>query len=305
MTLAGIARLLQNSPSAARAIYRSRSGIPSEWFANLSDEAWFWMNTTGRRRFSQIATIVPGMPDAALQATYTGSSGDRTLLEAFNGYLLFKCHYERHAGPLSKARVLDFGCGWGRIIRFFLRDVPPENLAGLDYNAVALEACRATNRWCRFTLINPYPPTDLPAAEWDLIYLYSVFSHLPEEMHLALLREFHRLLHPGGLLIATTRRREFIEECKSLRDDPHLQEKPDYISCGAEVFVDTDASLATYDTGAYSYDLYPQKHGRSSFWGEACISRAYVERHWTDFDILEYIDDRQVCPQNVIVARKR
>jgi hypothetical protein len=40
-----------------------------------------------------------------------------------------------------------------------------------------------------------------------LIYLYPVFSHFPEEMHLALLREFHRLLRPGGLLIAPTRQR--------------------------------------------------------------------------------------------------
>jgi hypothetical protein len=41
------------------------------------------------------------------------------------------------------------------------------------------------------------------------------------------------------------------------------------------------------------------------FWGEACISKAYVQRHWSQlFDLREYIADPMVRPQNVIVARK-
>lgn len=48
-----------------------------------------------------------------MQAAYTGSSDDYTLREAFNAYQLFKNRYEAHVGPLSAARVLDFGCGWG------------------------------------------------------------------------------------------------------------------------------------------------------------------------------------------------
>src|SRR5438309_300916 len=54
-----------------------------------------------------------------------------------------------------------------------------------------------------------------------LIYLYPVFSHFPEEMHLALLREFHRLLRPGGLLIAPTRQRNFILWQRGERERHH------------------------------------------------------------------------------------
>jgi len=57
----------------------------------------------------------------------------------------------------------------------------------------------STNKWCRFTLIDAYLPTLLTAESFELICLYFVFSHLPEEMHWALLREFHRLLMPGGM----------------------------------------------------------------------------------------------------------
>jgi SAM-dependent methyltransferase len=145
----------------------------------------------------------------------------------------------------------------------------------------------------------------LPSAAFDLIYLYSVFSHLPEAMHLALLREFQRLLVPGGLLIATTHGRDFIQYCASLRDDPNLQDTPKWVSQLGGVFRDETATLAAYDSGAFCYEGFGVE-GRWSFWGEACIPKAYVERRWTEFfDVLEFIDDPAVCQQNAIVVRKR
>ena len=66
-----------------------------------------------------------------------------------------------------------------------------------------------------------------------------------------------------------------------------------------------DTSLAAYDRGEFCYGSVGAKD-RWSFWGEACIPKAYVEKHWTEiFDICDYMDDSEVCPQNVIVARKR
>jgi len=241
-----------------------------------------------------------------MQENFTGSSAFTTLQEGFRAYQLFKRHYEAHVGPLGNCRgVLDFGCGWGRIIRFFLRDVRPEKLTGVDHSEEVLRTCQETNRWCRFLLIEPHPPTPLESESFDLIYLYSVFSHLPEEMHSALLKEFHRLLSPGGMLIATTRRRDFIEWCRSLREDPTLDEKPNWLKHSAKVFLDSDAALSSYDHGEFCYGNLGST-GRWSFWGEACIPKAYVERRWSEmFEICDYIDNPEVCPQNVIVARKR
>ena len=299
----------KNGPAVGRAITRSkkRDTGPKDWFSGVDDTSWLWMNTTGRKRLKPIAALVPGLPDSRMQAVFTGDTDDDTLRAGFEIYRLFKGYYEAQIGPISSCRgILDFGCGWGRIIRFFLRDVSPEKIVGVDYEAEVIQACRDTNKWCKFTLIEPYPPTSLPSGAFDLIYLFSVFSHLPEEMHWALLKEFHRLLVPGGLLVATTRRRDFIQYCQSLRDDPNLQEMPDYLSCSAEVFRNMDESLATYDGGLFCYDRYEQNEGRSSFWGEACIPKTYVERRWGEvFEVCDYVDDPKVCPQNVIVARKR
>ena len=42
-----------------------------------------------------------------------------------------------------------------------------------------------------------------------------------------------------------------------------------------------------------------------SFFGETCIPRQYVVQNWTRlFEFVGYVDDRSLCQQNVIVARK-
>jgi SAM-dependent methyltransferase len=301
-------RHVKNEPVVRRVIARSEKPDtgPKDWFSGIDDETWFWMNTTGRRRRKAIARLVPTMPEVSMQETYTGCSGDSTLREGFNAYRIFKKCYETHVGPIGLCRaVLDFGCGWGRIIRFFLKDVEPEKLSGVDHSEEAVRACRETNKWSKFTLVEPDPPTLLTPESFGLIYLYSVFSHLPEDMHWTLLKEFHRLLAPGGMFIATTRPRDFIHDCKTLRDDPRLNEKPDWLKVSARTFTDVDATISAYDNGQFCYESVGAE-GRWSFWGEACIPRGYVERRWREiFDVCDYIEDREVCPQNVIVARKR
>jgi hypothetical protein len=153
-------------------------------------------------------------------------------------------------------------------------------------------------------VIGPHPPTPLAAESFGLIYLYSVFSHLPEETHWALLNEFHRLLVPGGMLIATTRARNYIYFCKNLRDDPRLNEKPLWLRQSAAAFTNADAAIFEYDNGQFCYENLGDVNWL--FWGEACIPMGYVERRWREIiDVCEYIDDREACPQNVIVAHKR
>jgi SAM-dependent methyltransferase len=244
------------------------------------------------------------MPERSIQESIAGSSDNETLGEGFRAYRFFKKCYETHAGPIESCCVLDFGCGWGRIIRFFLKDVDPGRLLGVDLDPNSIRICQETNRWCKFRLIEPHPPTPLTTESFGLIYLYSVFSHLPEEMHWMLLEEFHRLLVPGGMLIATTWARDYIHFCKTLRDNLPL-EKPGWLKGQAGIFLDVDAAISAYDNGQFCYDCYGEE-GRRSFWGEACISRSYVERCWQKiFEICDYVEDRGVSDQNVIVARKR
>ena len=56
------------------------------------------------------------------------------------------------------------------------------------------------------------PPLDLEEESFDLIYSVSVLTHLDRTQELAWLDEWHRLLKPGGLVIATFRAEDWVEQ---------------------------------------------------------------------------------------------
>lgn len=271
---------------------------PNELFANVTDDLWFWLCTEGYRSSAPLRNVLPGLPDETVQLTYTGDKGDSVLKDGWAAYKLFKSLYERHVGPIADCRnVLDFGCGWGRIIRFFLKDVAPSKLWGVDPVAEMVSLCQRQNRWCNFEAIHTRPPCRFPENTFDLIYSFSVFSHLSEEMHKSWLLELNRILKPGGLLIATTRGREFIEQSAVPR-------KYENIDSPLLLFTDTEQCQSDYDNGRYCFSQIVHE-GEWSYWGETAIPREYVLNHWTRwFTFLDYIDDRNLCSQNVIVMSK-
>jgi SAM-dependent methyltransferase len=279
--------------------------VPMELFHGISDGFWFWLCTEGYERHPSLQAVLPGLPDETIQLNLTGSQGEQVLREGFRAYVLFKGLYETHVGPLAQCdNVLDFGCGWGRILRFFLKDVEPSRLLGIDPMKEMIEFCTLSNKWCRFEIMNRRPPTRFADKMFDLIYAYSVFSHLPEKMHEDWLLELGRILRPGGLLVVTTMSREFIVHCDALRKDKRLHTYPDGIKISAMSFPDVKQSLADYDRGLYVYT----SHGHSGdwdYWGDAAVPKGYVLSRWTQYlTVLDYIDDRTRCPQNVIVMKK-
>jgi SAM-dependent methyltransferase len=279
---------------------------PRDFYKACTDDYLLWLHTRSRRGGTSFDQFVPGLPPEDMQRNWTGSTGEATLREALNVYQLIATMAEQHGRGISKdTAVLDFGCGWGRIIRFFLRDVRHDNLYGIDCYSEAIDAARLANRWCTFELTNPLPPSRFDDKFFDIIYLYSVFSHLSEEAHLEWLAEFHRILKPGGLVIATTWRREFILECAELRKQKDL---PVHQQSSAVSFEDTDYFLARYDAGLFCHS--PTGGGgplETSFYGQSCIPKAYVEQHWTPwFELMEYrYADTKCLHQNAICGRKR
>jgi SAM-dependent methyltransferase len=100
-------------------------------------------------------------------------------------------------------RVLDFGCGAGRIVRHALVEDPELECWGCDIDANSV-------RWLREHLSPPlhavqvdeWPPTPFEDSGFDLVYAFSVFSHLVDSWS-AWLLELHRILADDGVLIAT------------------------------------------------------------------------------------------------------
>ncbi len=279
--------------------------MPNELFSGISDDFWFWLNTEGYRQNTSLRNILPAMPDEDVQLMFTGDKGDAVLKEGFSAYRLFKEFYENHVGPIAQCNsILDFGCGWGRIIRFFIKDIEPSRLWGCDPVESMINICKKDNKCCNFKTINTRPPTPFQGDTFDLIYSFSVFSHLSEEMHKSLLTELSRILKPGGLLIVTTRHRNFIEYCATMRKRPDLNSVHEGPRSGASAFLNTQECLSDYDSGKYCFSQLIHE-GEWSYWGETAISKDYVLNHWTQcLTFLDYIDDQKLCTQNVIVMKK-
>lgn len=280
-------------------------GMPNDLFAGIGDDFWFWLNTQGYREHPSLRKILPAMPEEDVQLAFTGAKGDSVLREGFSAYTLFKQCYENHLGCIARTNgILDFGCGWGRIIRFFLRDVQPSRLWGCDPVDRMIDICKSDNSWCNFRTIGTSPPSPFRDDTFDLIYSFSVFSHLSEGMHNILLAELGRILRPGGLLIVTTRRRDFIEHCAGMRRRADLDSIHEGPRSSARAFLNTSEHLKAYDEGRYCFSQLVHE-GEWAYWGEAAIPKDYVLKHWTrGLTFLDYIDDRKRCAQSVIVMRK-
>jgi SAM-dependent methyltransferase len=100
-------------------------------------------------------------------------------------------------------RVLDFGCGAGRVLRHFAPEADTAEFWGCDIH-------RPSIAWLEQNLSPPFHPfvcderPGLPQDDgtFDLIYAISVYTHLTEDWAGWLL-EHHRVLADGGLLFST------------------------------------------------------------------------------------------------------
>lgn len=126
-------------------------------------------------------------------------------------------------GLTANSSVLDIGCGFGRLPIGLVKQV--ENLhqyVGIDVSKKAIRWCQRfiTTRQPNFQFIHidvkntRYNPRgqaintafQLPFADqsFDIIYLYSVFSHMGLEDVRVYLQEFRRLLKLSGKIFLTT-----------------------------------------------------------------------------------------------------
>jgi SAM-dependent methyltransferase len=77
-------------------------------------------------------------------------------------------------------------------------------LTGSDYNPATINWCRDHLPGIDFALNGLAPPLPFPDDSFDAVYNFSVFTHLSQDMHRDWTAELHRVLRPGGLMIATT-----------------------------------------------------------------------------------------------------
>jgi SAM-dependent methyltransferase len=247
-----------------------------------------------------------GTPDDSIQIATAGKTGNAAIMEAIDFSSATMLRYRFHVGN-SAPRVLDFGCGWGRVTRAFLRFSPSSMLTGVDVRKEAIDLARSLTPRIRFEQIGPRPPANFFADEsFDLVVGYSVFSHLSEDVARAWIDEFARIVAKGGLACITTRPKAHLVVAKS--NSARSQELCGHAKTYATMIKDYDIAISRYDSGEFVY--VPTGGGgclSKDFYGEAIIPKPYVEKHWqNDFDLVEWIDKfSDIGAQPIIVLRRK
>ncbi|HEX6094955.1 MAG TPA: class I SAM-dependent methyltransferase [Thermoanaerobaculia bacterium] len=101
-------------------------------------------------------------------------------------------------GPLGK--MLDFASGYGRLTRLLVHERLADEVTVSDILEGGMEF-QARQFGVR-TILSTTDPAQFAAPEkYDLIFVASLFTHLPEATFLAWLRRLAELLTPDGLLV--------------------------------------------------------------------------------------------------------
>lgn len=198
---------------------------------------------------------------------------------AFDLYATFN---ERGVDPRAAHRILDFGCGCGRVLTWLSYLYPESRLVATDIDPEAIEWCRThLGQRAAFSVNHSDPPLDYDDARFDIVYSISIFTHLPEAMQFAWLEELGRVTAPGGLLVLTVRGARFFPGG----------------SRGARKRLERDGFYYLKGKGT---------HGLPGFYQTSYHHASYIRREWSRyFEILDIRDEGIAGRQDLVLCRKR
>jgi SAM-dependent methyltransferase len=241
-------------------------------FRDVDADLWALLLTKEYDGYPNIRALLPDMPDPSLQELWNGASGVTLAMMGAGFYRKLRARFAEHGQvPLAGARVLDFGCGWGRLTRFLARDVDPGGLYGCDPVQMILDVCRET-RVPATLARSDFVPERVPfEGPFDLAFAFSVFTHLSEPAQESSLRALHAALRPGAILVVTIRPPAYLRVSPLLKPTPLAPDEARYL------FVAHAAQ-----------DSHPQYGGGDMTYGETVITLPYIRERWAPlFDLLD------------------
>ncbi len=234
------------------------------------DFAFFMMTINNHSGFHD---KLPQMAPIAAQKRWTGKSGLdllQTSIDFVKAINIF--HYERGLRFNECENVLDFGFGWGRIIRLLYYYFDTNNLYGVDPLQDSLDICNEYNLKANLEK-SEFLLKSLPFdRKFDLMYAFSVFTHLSDKSASNAMNVLRKSISKKGYLVATIRPVEywdFAVKAQIINEDQRDKLKKEHRDKGYAF---------------YLHESRPEDKGGATY-GDSSFSLEYIEENWTDWKL--------------------
>jgi SAM-dependent methyltransferase len=221
---------------------------------------------SGLRKILETRTLERPIPPGKLRTRVHGE-GSLESWSAVGKIISFNLlsEVERLNITLSpEIRILDFGCGVGRVITWLHALMPAAQFYGCDIDSEAIYWCERNLGTIGAFYNNALdPPLPYPDSSFDLVIAISVFTHLPEERQNAWLRELRRITSSNGHLLLSVQSEQLVPAGFAINPRGHT-----YIDRGAT------EGLPEFYRCAFHGDAYIRTRWRVYFSNITIVSRA-------------------------------
>ena len=191
----------------------------------------------------------------------------------------------------SKIEVLDWGVGLSRILRHFKNT--QAKLTGVDVDGVSIDFCKKNYEFANFFQIGTAEQEFFIDRKFDLIYGFSVMTHLAESDQLFYLKQLSKILDRDGVALITI-------------SGPSTVLKTDWAK--DQSLLNTYFTLGQVE-GAPNFDISGEVP--EGYYRDVATTHKHVYEKWSEyFDILDIIPSglgqtNGLSSQDVVVLKSR
>jgi SAM-dependent methyltransferase len=210
--------------------------------------------------------------------------------EVFQGFIITFA-----PAHLSELAILDFGAGCGRVLQYFTNI--SADLYASDVDPSAIQYLKKAYPFINCQINNSLPPLDFPDNSLDVVYSFSVWTHLPIESQRLWLSEMKRVLRPGGLLLIS-----FLgfHGLKLLRESG-IQNEVEWQSVSDEQLRKEGIVYKKYTVFEEGSELFS---GITGSYGVTVHEPDYIQKEWSvDFEVLAIQERAFHEHQDLVVLR--